>query len=219
MDTFKSDRLARHAESRGHQNKVKILLGLQGDLHGPPTAEAFAKVWDELRSGSSGRRGLKEVGAAKKLRRMFWCLWESMKALDRDFLLSDGTVIALHRDERRQRIQVRFSATNNHLETRVGGLGIEWNEGGAYGINKATEKIVMDFCTPLLGKPGSSAPCDTLAMKNILSKVEVVNVDAAPDELAAAFEAQHSTAKESAIMPHGRFTVRDKSHGARRTSG
>lgn len=81
-----------------------------------------------------------------------------MKDKDKEFFECDGLVVTLHRDERKAKVSIRFTAANNSLDVRSGSLGFATNTGKAEGINQATLQIVEDFFTPRLGAPRSREP-------------------------------------------------------------
>ena len=85
---------------------------------------------------------------------MAWALAEGRMELDRRFFRrAKDLVTALHRGERDSKVQIRFTASNDRIETRRGLLGIEANSGGPDGFNSATKSIVMDFFTPMKDPP------------------------------------------------------------------
>ena len=140
------------------------------------------------------------------------------------FLKRGEPVITLHRDERKQRVMIRFTAANQALEVRRGCLGIAWNEGGARGITAATETIINEFFSPRLSPPRLSGgrtkavvecaidDAHKVDARDFCHRVELINVDAAPDELLSA-----DMGRTSGLTPRARLVARDKSHGARRT--
>lgn len=72
-----------------------------GESH--PSAKRSQRIRPKgslLCSGKSGRGGKDTVGSYKKFRHMLWCLAEAMREIDRRFLLQDGVVAVMHRDER-----------------------------------------------------------------------------------------------------------------------
>ncbi len=82
-----------------------------------------------------------------------WALSEAMKDADREFFGKPGLVVAIHRDERKQKLQIRFTASCDTLEVRRGTLGFTTNPGKAAGINAATKEIFEAFFTPRIGCP------------------------------------------------------------------
>jgi len=227
-DNFKMANLERHTRSRLHREALSSFLGLGDDLLGAPAKDDFRKLWDALRAGNSGRQGIQGIGAQHKLAKMAWCLFESMCDLDRKFFESRDLVIALHRDERHTKIKIRFSAVNASLKKRRGILGITTHIGGGHkGINHATRKIIKDMFTtrkapprPFMGYKGRKEMVTSTVneddFNNFCKSVELINVDAAPDEILAAYEGKKSEPGSSALTPMARFVARDKSHGARR---
>ncbi len=97
---FKICNFKRHQKSPNHLTATSVFLKIKEDSIGAPSAEEFRHAWEQLRGGNSGRAGKLDLGQYKKCRRMFWCLCEAMKDLDRRFLSQSGVVVVLHRDER-----------------------------------------------------------------------------------------------------------------------
>ena len=144
--------IVRHGKSKLHLANVRDFLHLGSGPVGAPSADEFKATWQALRSGNSGRQGLPGIGDRHKVYKLIWALGEAAMDVDREFLNSGNPVITLHRDERKQKIMIRFTAVNQTLEVRRGCLGIAFNEGGASGINAATEQLINDF-SPRLKPP------------------------------------------------------------------
>ncbi|CAJ1403945.1 unnamed protein product [Effrenium voratum] len=128
------------------------------------------------------RSAQKQENSKTKALDMLWCLYEAMRLKDEEFLTQPGVVIALHRDERNRVIQCDFTAASSDLSTRSGVLHCAFNQGGAAGVLQGTKEIVRAALTSLdkQVKHGS---------ENALRKaVELVCIDAAPDEVAASNE-------------------------------
>lgn len=100
VDTFKVGNMKRHQDSTNHKTAVALFLRISADPIGVPAGEKFREAWEMLRKGNSGRSGKESVGSYSKFRRLLWCLSEAMRRIDRRFLLQDGVVVVLHRDER-----------------------------------------------------------------------------------------------------------------------
>ena len=204
---------------------IKAYLGLSSDTCLAPTAEEFAKFWAGIRKGQSAAQGCDDVGTAHKIEKMSRCLWQGMMELDHRFLGQEGVVIALHRDESKQKVNIRFSAADNKLQERRGGLGLAINPGGSLGINEATKKIFADFGTPKMrkgvitrGSTSTQAPtCDLKLMKNIQESTELINTDAAADEIRASTLGQKRSVTAGALTPNAKHIARDKAHAARKT--
>jgi len=100
VGVFKVGNLKRHHQSTTHKAAVKLFLKITEDPLGAPSAETFSEVWESLRSGNTCRSSQSRHGKYKRWRRMFDCLAESLREMDRRFLLQNGIVAVLHRDER-----------------------------------------------------------------------------------------------------------------------
>ncbi len=69
---------------------------------GAPTAEAFDTMLKDLAKGVAPRAGIEGVGCQKKLQRMIWCVRESIRQTDEEFL-ARSMCTTLYRDERQAR--------------------------------------------------------------------------------------------------------------------
>ena len=90
---------------------------------------------------------------------------------------------------------------------------------------RATKQIILDFCTPMLGAPGASHGCqpsrgcqpprgrqpDVSLAAAIMSKIEVVDTDAAADEVAAARQLKITEA-----FPNVKLLLKDPTHACTR---
>ena len=225
-DIPKPSKMRRHELSRGHTQNLAIFLKIDdGKITGAPSTEEFRAVWEQIRQGQSGRKGVSGVGQQHKIWKMAWALAEGMIELDRRwFRRAQKFVTALHRDERDSKVQIRFTASNDRIETRRGLLGIETNSGGADGINSATKSIVMDFFTPMKDPPrGAATDVDDVEPPPLIlleedadvfcKSTELMNTDAAPDEILANRLAGQAPKR---FLPRAKHVARDKSHGGRR---
>ncbi|CAJ1444340.1 unnamed protein product [Effrenium voratum] len=154
------------------------------------------------------RSAQKQENSKTKALDMLWCLYEAMRLKDEEFLTQPGVVIALHRDERNRVIQCDFTAASSDLSTRSGVLHCAFNQGGAAGVLQGTKEIVRAALTSLdkQVKHGS---------ENALRKaVELVCIDAAPDEVAASNEGHRPSFQDlQPYTPNLRWIARDKAHG------
>ena len=143
--------LARHAETKEHAAAVKAFFGQAqgptGSLTGsaPPALE-FRSVLSKLAAGESLRAVAGGVQSTKT-HAIAWCLAEAMKEKDREFL-KDAVSMVLCRDERQERLLVRFGAVDSKFNVRRGFLG-QCKDAGGKGTNlvQGTRKVLRDFCT------------------------------------------------------------------------
>ena len=196
----------RHAQGKLHEACVRKLLGAKNaELPGAPTTRQFQELWKAIRQGRSAQ---KQENSKTKALDMLWCLYEAMRLKDEEFLTQPGVVIALHRDERNRVIQCDFTAASSDLSTRSGVLHCAFNQGGAAGVLQGTKEIVRAALTSLdkQVKHGS---------ENALRKaVELVCIDAAPDEVAASNEGHRPSFQDlQPYTPNLRWIARDKAHG------
>ena len=210
--------LVRHQKSAVHTRGVLRMLGVDGKnlTHAPgaPSAATFASVWKCLRGGSAPRQGHESAGHRHKVWRMLCCLAEAMYAVGRAFLKQTPgeTVVAIHRDEKDGRLQVDFTASNRQLHVRAGTMGIVDNKGGTFGIVQSTKQIFEQFWADMSEHFGA------IGCKQFRMDVELVNTDAAADEVAASREQSMPSLPHvhAALTPHVKVVARDRAHGAPR---
>ena len=201
--------------------------------------EHFRLVWDNLRKGGHARSGIAGVGGDRRIKKIAWCLYESLRETDAEFLLNTAQTVWLARDARKQRLLVRFRAVgfkNGELVSRVGVLGQQKDCAmDAAGIAAATIAIVQAAVAKGKDRPAglqenarcasdhargasdSSAEADAAA---VLQKIEALTVDSAADELLAGelMRGRCDLAPESIACPSLKLVVRDKTHASRRTT-
>ena len=221
MRTLKLSTILKHGSSAFHRSNARLFLGLDAKAHVyAPSTKAFKALWAGIRKGSS-LDSLQSLGGREKLCQMRWCLAEALRSQDRHFLRK-ATCICLARDERDGRLVVRFSATDEHLETRrrLLGLARDWGS-GAQCIADTTVRLVQQAMTANGGVPRRATPRAPGGMSHdrqttaerVLRHVEAVTTDAARDEILG------SERLQTTDVPSLRFILRDKAHGARRTFG
>lgn len=224
--TLKLSTILKHGSSTFHRSSTRGFLGLGSETPKvyAPSANTFKALWKGLRKGSS-LESLHNLGGREKLGNMRWCLADALRAQDREFL-ANATCICLARDERDGRLVVRFSATDKNLTTRrrLLGLARDWGS-GAQAIADTTVKLVR-MCLETREAPEGiprrampriagrivTRPSHSVA-RHVLQRVEAATTDAARDEILG------SELLQTTDMPNLRFILRDKAHGARRTSG
>lgn len=233
ITTWRTSVFHRHARNAVHQQSVRVFLGLSDAPVGAPSVEEFSRAWRALRQGHAPEDFQEggEGGRRQKGYDMLRCIHYSLKEADRRFFAqSQALVVSLRRDEKGRRIQVDFTACNRALQTASGVLGVCFNDGGAEGVNRATENIIREYFDK-----------DTSAFKRFCEAVVLLNVDSASDEIAAchqsmdddlwlashcggrpparpgAREAEHrGFAQLKSLFPNCRFVARDKAHAMHR---
>lgn len=217
--------LCRHTESDVHQKALLEFLQIatgptSRSVEGAPSISDFLAVWDAL---CKGQRTVDSVGQYERLKKLQWCLWEAIKEQDRKFLLTNGVVVTLLRDERQGRIALRFIAVDQHMEVKRGILGQTKIFGtGAEEINRATKHVVESLMTKCLHPPRGCLAAVSDAERTeaqahaatVLGNVKVLTVDAASDELTAG---RTGRAGSDGITPNLALVIRDKTHASRRT--
>ena len=204
---------------------------------GAPPTDHFRLVWDRLRAGAHLAAGIEGVGKYKKCNKIAWCLYETLRRSDANFLLDTAQTIWLARDARKQRLLIRFRAVGfkgGEIVSRVGVLG-QYKDFStdATGIAEATTAIVKASVTDGMDKPAgikelpharsasqTNAHCALDRAKTILDKVEALTVDAAADEVLAGDIMRGRSNMENDVVtcPNLKIVVRDKTHASRRTT-
>ena len=148
--------LASHADSKIHKDATmeycQIPVGptMQSVAAAPPLTE-FKIVWD---AACKGQRTVEQIGQYERINKLKWCIWEAIKEADRTFLMKDGVVITLLRDERQGRLALRYLAVDKKYQTRKGVMGQTKAFGtGSDQINKATLHIVKSLMTKGIHAP------------------------------------------------------------------
>jgi len=188
--------LVRHARTLLHVGAVAQLLGLQrgptgASVCGAPPISDFAELLVHMEKGESGRQTAqrqRNAASSTKTARMRWAVVEAMREKDRLFLRQAVTIV-LARDERRNRLLVRFSACDAKLNVRRGFMGQARGAGGkSLQVVDATRKVLKEFCTVNHGVPDGvgQAMLDEALYKHIRSKIEMVVSDSASNEVMAA---------------------------------
>jgi len=188
--------LVRHARTLLHVGAVAQLLGLQrgptgASVCGAPPISDFAELLVHMEKGESGRQTAqrqRNTASSTKTARMRWAVVEAMREKDRLFLRQAVTIV-LARDERRNRLLVRFSACDAKLNVRRGFMGQARGAGGkSLQVVEATRKVLKEFCTVNHGVPDGvgQAMLDEALCKHIRSKIEMVVSDSASNEVMAA---------------------------------
>ena len=221
--SLKLSNLMRHHQSASHLQAVVARVQQQSgavggldltaaiDFPGAPGREEFRKVWKALRDGQAPSRRMESGCQPGKVRRMLTCLGEAMFQMDRAFLEQPGVVFAMHRDEKSGRLQIDFTACDQALRVRSGVLGLLGNEGGTLGIVATTRAIMKQFFTDIHGRFSETG------FKQFAAAVELINTDAAPDEIAACREqSKPSLQCMPALTPNIKVVARDKAHGSQR---
>ena len=135
--------------------------------------------------------------------------------------------LAICRDERHQRLLIRFTGANANIETRSGVLGMARDMGAsADHIVAATKLVFEQFCTPRRNPPQNgdhggtdSGILDKTLLSHLQNIVEVIVVDEAANESKAANigRGRRASAMDlEPITPNLKFVARDKAHGYRR---
>ena len=164
-----------------------------------------------------------------KAKAITWCLREALLDIDRDFVKQAKT-LSICRDDRAQRLLMRFTGSTSNLDVRSGVLGIgtaHREKPDADGIVAATKEVLEGFCTPRRGAPFhgdgpkhiNAISIDVELLTHVQQIIEVIAVDEEAAEVKAADigRGRRASALELApITPNLKFVTRDKAHGFRR---
>lgn len=220
--SLKSQKLIKHIQSNEHERALASYFGFIDKSIAAPTTEEMLEQLQTLQEGKAGKHH-------SKARAMTWCLSEALLDIDRAFVRKAVTLV-ICRDDRAQRLLMRFVGATTDLEVRSGVLGIgtaHRERPDADGIVAATKEVLDNFCTPRRGAPShgsgphnvESASVDAKLLNHTRAIIEVIAVDEAAAELKAAEigRGRRASALElQPITPNLKFATRDKAHGFRR---
>ena len=218
--------LYRHGQSSQH---VQALLawGEPSSTHAvvlAPSAREFEECLDNLKKGVSARDG---KGTSDKKDLMRWALTECILERYRNALKCSRTLV-LVRDERHQKLLVRFRATLEDMSVVSGCLGVQHlTQGKAQDIVQGTNKIIRDFCTQRLNPPrlyrgGTRDVCDEELVKKIHQCCEVITTDSAAAEILAQEigrgkrAGSQAAGPENVAFPNIKIIGRDRAHACQR---
>jgi len=217
-------RLRRHAQAIVHKEAVLHLLATQPTTApgrhcvGSPDATLFSEVLGNLLNGRAP-----DGPPSAKTRAVIWCLEEALLESQRAALRNCGAV-TLARDERAQRLLVRYAACGTSLQLERGMLGLAKGFGtGAEAITEATEGLLRRVCTQKHGCPNRNIQpvLDEDLPQHIKNRIEVLVVDAAADELLSGDigRGRRTAAAEltdAQLTPNLLLVARDRAHASRR---
>ena len=209
-----------------------------------PPREHWNILLKDARAGRAcGDTGIARVGGRKKIRKMLFCLAEGAREQHRE-ALRKAQVISLHQDVGQGRLAVRYCCTDSRLQQRWGLLGamrlldpkyeefMQRPTHDANALRDATLYIISTLSTPMASPPyfyndvgHDDAVMDTDLCQNILNSTELLDTDAAADEVLAGRKLRgwtptgnkHASPYDGA-MPNVKVQNLDKPHGSRRIS-
>lgn len=220
--TLKASRLLKHHESKEHKSAVAAYFNILEDSVRSPASQEMLEQLQSLQQGKAGN-------PHSKARAMTWCLSEALLDMDRNFVTIAKT-LSICRDDRAQRLLIRFTGSTKHLDVRSGILGIGTAHRGkpdADGIVAATKEVFERFCTPRHKPPihgdgpknVNAIGIDEELLTHLQQIIEVIAVDEEAAEVKAADigRGRRASALELVpITPNLKFVTRDKAHGFRR---
>ena len=152
-----------------------------------PKRKHFETVLERARKPDAGNF----VGGRYKVRKVKWCLAESVRKVNRR-RLGAGQTISLYQDGRKARLVMRFGCATASLERwrgTVGGINLadEFHDTKAPSIANGTMKIIRNFCTknrapPFIRGRRRGRKFLRKLFKHIVSNTELIVTDAAADE-------------------------------------
>lgn len=185
---------------------------------GSPEAVEFHALLEDLQSGKTP-----DNSRSKKTHVMKWCLEEALLEFQRQ-ALGQAKTITICRDERAQRLLIRYSSCDSALRVDRGMLAMAKKFGtGADQITQATASALSRFCTKCHGCPNQNvgSVLDEDLLQHIKNHIEVLVVDAAADELLSGNigRGRRSAAVELSdanLTPNLILVARDRAHASRR---
>jgi len=199
--------LQQHVGTNKHRHSVTAALQLDTDDIGRPidvgrcpSSHEFLATWDDFGAGKVTRRDTKHrVDMVNSLN-------TAVVEISKEALQA-ATTICLMRDERLQRLLVRFSCCSADLTVTSGVLGLAKDFGtGHAAITAATEAMFGRLCNS-----------DSELAKSIMQRVEILCVDAASDELLSGESMRgHAGEPLPACTPNLKVIARDAAHASRR---
>ncbi|CAE7421777.1 unnamed protein product [Symbiodinium sp. CCMP2592] len=228
-----ANKLSRHGSGPEHVRNVCKLLGYEVPTKETaavrwPGAEVVLQVFRQLQ-GDTTDRFVEGVSAEKKTSRIEWCIVEATREQWRESL-RNAVSISLLRDERHKRVLLRFRAVDKTLQVTNGVLGQLKGDysSTALGLTAATLRVIREFATPGLARPGMKGEelqleVDESLVQHIRECVLSTTIDAAGNEVAAVQDSaaplevhcQHLAEGET-LFPNHKLIVRDRAHGTRR---
>ena len=151
---LKVSRFRQHGNSNWHVSAIEWARGHESGMlsclqkHSPSQYQ-FETLFNHLKAGNS-RSHIPDIGGAIKLSRMTWCLAETIRKSQRNFL-KDAETIGIYQDKKDGSLSTRFSACNANLTCIGGYMGTLRSHGGHLAIIESTETMTKTFCTPDYG--------------------------------------------------------------------
>ena len=217
-------------EIRNHLQACKFADHQASEIHQAATAkylnEQYAKPIDEFKVVIEKlREGATFASLGYPGTKMAWCVFEAIKARDRE-ALRNAKFVAIMRDERAGRLLIRFRAVNDSLDMYSGTLGLQREFGtGAIAITNATEAIMRRMCTNMYKPMMAQDVCgdarlprlDTELFEHLKAAVICIGIDSASDETLSAELMRSSLLSTGRVLtPNLKWVVKDKAHASRR---
>ena len=202
--------LRQHAQTKKHRHGVFRVLSMQVDAVGRPiadlacpTKDEFQKVWHDFTDGK-----LNTHDSCSNVKDMVSCLDAAVREIALHAMVSAES-ISLMRDERRQRLMLRFACCSPELVVASGVVGVAKEFGtGHVAISIATTDLVTRICNG-----------DQAMATAVLNKVELLCVDAAADEVLSGERMRGRSgapADVPVVTPNLKVIFRDGAHASRR---
>ena len=210
-----------HQQCKGHRQATAKFFGKPfAEEHDAPSTDAFRKVLRYRREGNPLRAGIVGVGHAKKLKKMQWCLAESLREIDAKHFRK-ALSVAVHMDGKGHRLGATYAILTSDLVLRRGVLGhtnLHKQGRGTIAIVNSMKQVLEDACTKHLGAPKRNdrhahvePVLDRALHKHLMDHLEVLDSDAASDETAA-----KRMLKSAGCFPNLKLIIKDPAHGATR---
>ena len=145
-----------HQHCKTHRQGVAKFFGKPfADRHYAPSTDAFRKVLRYRREGNPLRAGIVGVANAKKLRKMQWCLAESLREIDATYFRK-ALSVAVHMDGKGHRLGATYALLTSDLQLRRGVLGftnLHKQGRGSLAIVNSLSRVLEEACTKHIGAP------------------------------------------------------------------
>ncbi len=205
--------LLRHQTLPQHISACRAMLNIDNDCSQQyqvkaPTESEFQTVWHALAQGHPPSRGIAGVsrGNSRKIAKMAGCLAQALRNEDQEFL-RNAVSLSMKRDESKNKLVLRYTATRADLKSKSGLLGCLRNPGtGARAITRGTQTAIRAFT-------GSKQ-----LARHILNITKQLVIDSASDETLSGRQMREGINLDGVkpLTPNLKIVTWDKAHGTRR---
>lgn len=216
---LKISNLKDHQQSPNHKKAVAEVFSLASDdlQYTAPSLQLFKELIEAFQKGAAPTAGYKlrsgDVGV-KKANQMLWCSDQAVREIRLD-TIRRGSCTCIMRDERHNRMHLRYSIGSFGKRPRSGFLGqSREHKPDSIGIAEATVEIYKDACTKFSNPPPGANVTpffDETAYDNLTKTTEAIAIDSAENEVCSV-----SDMTKLPMFPARLFVLRDLTHAFRR---